>query len=63
MLLAVAETIDNGISLTNDEVGSINPKELLLRFCMDTAGYEPDDEEIAAFLEALRYAQDEGELQ
>lgn len=63
MLLAVAEASGGESSLTNDELDSIAPRDLLLRFCKETAGYEPDQNEIESFLEALRQVQAEEGMQ
>lgn len=63
MLLSVTETAGSTSSLTNEELSSIAPQDLLIRFCTETADYEPDQAEIESFLEALRYVQGEGGLQ
>ena len=62
-LLAVSEAYGSSNTLTNEELRSIAPEELLLRFCKETADYEPQQDEIDAFMEALRTVQGEGELQ
>lgn len=54
LLLGVTESVGAGSTLTGEELRSIAPEDLLTRFCMETAGYQPDSEEIACFLDALR---------
>ena len=63
MILSALEAAESSISLTHEELRSIAPDELLIRFCKETAGYEPDQNEIEEFLEALQAVQSEGDLQ
>lgn len=63
VILGVTETVGTGATLTSEELRSIAPEDLLTRFCLETAGYQPDAEEIACFLDALRAAEGEEERQ
>lgn len=54
LVLGVSETAGGGTTLTSEELHSIEPEDLLTRFCLETAGYQPDAEEIDIFLQALR---------
>lgn len=60
LLLTATDNIESATRLTNEELHSIAPEDLLLRFCRETANYEPDPDEIEQFLDALRTVQ-EGE--
>lgn len=63
MLLSATETVESTVRLTNEELRSISPEDLLVRFCCETANYEPDQDEIEEFLDALRTVQEGETLQ
>lgn len=50
-------------TLTVAQVRALSARELLCRFCQETGGYQPEEEEITRFLRALETAQQGGELQ
>ena len=59
LVLGASETVGQGTTLTTEELASMEPKDLLTRFCLETAGYQPDADEIELFLQALREAGEE----
>ena len=63
ILLSATEVSDSFVKITNEELQSIAPEDLLFRFCKETADYEPDPDEITAFLKALQTVQGEDMLQ
>ena len=51
------EGIETGSTLTTQELSALTPEALLTRFCEETAGFSPDEEQLRWFAEA--FAQEE----